>query len=92
MKKSLVIWALMMAANQRQPVPGLIHLSDRGSQYVNPVYQILMKQHGIVCSICRRGISWGNTPAERYFSSLSRTGLVIDGGPTTKRLPMCESI
>jgi putative transposase len=72
MTKSLVIRALMMAINLRRPPPGLIHHSDRGSQYASHDYQALLKQHGIVCSMSRKGNCWDNAPVERFFSSLKR--------------------
>lgn len=72
MKKALVIRALMMAVNLRQPAPGLIHHSDRGSQYASYSYQRLLKQHGMVCSMSRKGNCWDNSPVERFFGSLKR--------------------
>jgi len=72
MKKALVIRALMMAINLRQPPPGLIHHSDRGSQYASHRYQALLKQHGMICSMSRKGNCWDNAPVERFFSSLKR--------------------
>ena len=55
MKKALVIRALLMAINLRQPPPGLQHHSDRGSQYASHAYQALLKQHGMICSMSRKG-------------------------------------
>ena len=72
MKKALVIRALMMAINLRRPEPGLIHHSDRGSQYASHDYQKLLKQHGIIPSMSRKGNCWDNAPIERFFSSLKR--------------------
>lgn len=72
MTRSLVIRALMMAINLRNPSPGLIHHSDRGSQYAAHAYQALLKQHGIICSMSRKGNCWDNAPVERFFSSLKR--------------------
>ncbi len=72
MKKALVIRALMMAVNLRKPPPGLIHHSDRGSQYASHDYQKLLKQHGMICSMSRKGNCWDNAPVERFFSSLKR--------------------
>ena len=72
MKKALVIRALMMAINLRKPPPGLIHHSDRGSQYASHGYQALLKQHGVICSMSRKGNCWDNAPVERFFSSLKR--------------------
>ena len=72
LKKALVLRALMMAINLRKPLPGLLHHSDRGSQYASHDYQRLLKQHGIICSMSRKGNCWDNAPAERFFSSLKR--------------------
>lgn len=69
---SLVTRALMMAINLRKPEPGLIHHSDRGSQYASKRYQKLLKQRGIVTSMSRKGNCWDNAPVERFFSSLKR--------------------
>jgi putative transposase len=72
MKKALVIRALMMAITLRKPPPGLIHHSDRGSQYASHAYQALLKQHRMICSMSRKGNCWDNAPVERFFSSLKR--------------------
>lgn len=70
--QSLVTRALMMAINLRRPPPGLIHHSDRGSQYASRQYQALLVQHGLVASMSRKGNCWDNAPVERFFSSLKR--------------------
>ena len=72
MKKALVIRALMMAVNLRKPPAGLIHHSDRGSQYASHDYQKLLKQYGMICSMSRKGNCWDNSPVERFFGSLKR--------------------
>ena len=72
MKQALVIRALMMAINLRQPPPGLLHHSDRGSQYASYAYQDLLKQHGMIASMSRKGNCWDNSPVERFFGSLKR--------------------
>lgn len=72
MKKALVIRALLMAVNLRKPPPGLIHHSDRGSQYASYAYQALLKQYGMIGSMSRKGNCWDNAPVERFFSSLKR--------------------
>ncbi len=72
MKKALVIRALMMAVNLRRPEPGLIHHSDRGSQYASEAYQKLLRQYKMVPSMSRKGNCWDNAPIERFFSSLKR--------------------
>lgn len=72
MKTSLVTRALMMAVNLRKPPAGLIHHSDRGSQYASLQYQQLLRQFGMVGSMSRKGNCWDNAPVERFFSSLKR--------------------
>ena len=72
MNKALVIRSLMMAINLRRPPPGLLHHSDRGSQYASHVYQKLLKQHGMIPSMSRKGNCWDNAPVERFFSALKR--------------------
>ena len=62
MKQALVIRALMMAINLRQPPPGLLHHSDRGSQYASYAYRDLLKQHGMIASMSRKGNCWDNSP------------------------------
>lgn len=72
MQKALVIRALLMAINLRKPPAGLLHHSDRGSQYASHAYQSILKQHGMICSMSRKGNCWDNAPIERFFSSLKR--------------------
>lgn len=70
MHTELVSRALLMAIGQRQPVAGLILHSDRGSQYASHEYQRLLKQHGIICSMSRKGNCWDNAVMERFFLNL----------------------
>lgn len=72
MTQALVIRALIMAINLRQPGPGFVHHSDRGSQYASTAYQRLLTQHAMVGSMSRKGNCWDNAPVERFFSSLKR--------------------
>ena len=69
MTQALAIRALTMAINLRQPKAGLIHHSDRGSQYASEAYQTLLKQHGILPSMSRKGNCWDNAVMERFFKS-----------------------
>ena len=75
MKKALVIRALMMAVNLRKPPPGLIHHSDRGSQYASHAYQGLLKQHGMICSMSRKGNCWECQRANRTVLQQLETGV-----------------
>jgi transposase InsO family protein len=68
----LVCDALRMAVGRRRPPPGLIHHSDRGSQYAGQAYQDLLREHGLTPSMSRKGNCWDNAPMERFFGSLKR--------------------
>jgi len=68
--RKLALDALRMALAQRRPQPGLIHHSDRGSQYASGDYQQLLATNGIVGSMSRRGDCWDNAVAESFFASL----------------------
>ena len=70
MPADLVCTALNMAIQQRQPAPGLIVHSDRGSQYASAQYQELLTKYAFVCSMSRKGNCWDNAVAERFFLNL----------------------
>lgn len=70
MKTSLVSQALKMALGRRRPTTGLLHHSDRGSQYASYAYQQLLNSEGIQISMSRRGNCWDNAVMERFFGSL----------------------
>jgi len=72
MEESLVLDALRQALRKRNPPPGLVHHSDRGTQYAGQAYQQLLAEHGIVCSMSRRGNCWDNACVESFFSTLKR--------------------
>jgi transposase InsO family protein len=72
MKAKLVCDALKMALWQRRPGPGLIHHSDRGSQYASDVFRLLLKNNKIVGSMSRKGNCWDNAVAESFFGSLKQ--------------------
>lgn len=62
--------ALRMAIGLRKPGPGLLHHSDRGSQYASNAYQALLKGHGFECSMSRKGNCWDNAVVESFFHTL----------------------
>lgn len=66
----LTLSALGMALERRRPPPGLLHHSDRGSQYASAEYQRVLAEHGIVGSMSRRGNCWDNAVAESFFATL----------------------
>ena len=69
---ALVQEALGMAVGRRQPAAGLLHHSDRGSQYACQAYQRLLNEAGMRCSMSRKGDCLDNAVAERFFGSLKR--------------------
>ena len=59
----------------RRPAGGLLHHSDRGSQYASADYQARLAQHGLQVSMSRPGDVWDNAMAESFFATL-KTELV----------------
>jgi putative transposase len=70
MTADIVADALTMATGRRQPAPGLMHHSDRGSQYASRAFQDQLIGYGMICSMSRKGNCWDNAPTESFFNSL----------------------
>lgn len=68
----LPIKAMKAALHTRRPPTGLIHHSDRGSQYGSKDYIKLLRDHGIVSSMSEKGDCWDNAPVESFFSTLKK--------------------
>lgn len=68
--KDLVIRSLLMAVATRKPEPGLIHHSDRGSQYCSQDYQKLLAQFHMKASMSRKGNCYDNAPMESFWGTL----------------------
>jgi transposase InsO family protein len=68
--QELVTEALKMAVEQRRPRSGVLHHSDQGIQYSSGVYLQVIKQHGVVRSMSRKGNCYDNAVVESFFSSL----------------------
>lgn len=66
----LVVDALEMALRRQCPGADLMAHSDRGVQYASEHYQRLLKDHGITCSMSRKGNCWDNAPMESFFATL----------------------
>lgn len=64
--------ALTMALANRNPQAGLLHHSDRGSQYAATRYQRLLGEHDITPSMSRTGNCWDNACVESFFGTLKR--------------------
>jgi transposase InsO family protein len=61
---------LQMAIWRRQPEPGLLFHSDRGSQYCSMDFQKMLTKHQMISSLSRKGNCWDNAVAESFFGSL----------------------
>lgn len=70
MKKDLAITALQRAIAIRRPEPGLVHHSDRGSQYCSDEYQKILKNHGMEISMSGKGNCYDNAMVETFFKTL----------------------
>ena len=70
MRTSLCTHALQMAFWRRKPEPGLVHHSDRSSQYASEEYRNHLNIMQMVQSMSRKGNCWDNAPTERFFRSL----------------------
>lgn len=68
--RHLCLSALQMALVNRQPPPGLVHHTDRGSQYASDEYQAALLTLGFVGSMSRKGNCWDNAVAESFFATL----------------------
>ena len=62
--------ALRMALSRRTVEPGLVHHSDRGTQYASGDYTDLLKAHGITISMSRQGNPWDNAACESFMKTL----------------------
>src|SRR5437879_13872710 len=87
----LTLDALGMALARRRPPQGLLHHSDRGSQYASGDYQQVLAQHGIVGSMSRRGNCWDNAVAESFFATL-KVELVHDAAWATRAAARAELV
>jgi transposase InsO family protein len=70
MEDSLTLTALRMALARRVVEAGLVHHSDRGSQYASNHYTDLLKANGIEISMSRRGNPWDNAACESFMKTL----------------------
>jgi transposase InsO family protein len=70
MEDDLTLAALRMALDQRRPSPGLVHHSDRGSQYASGDYTELLKAHGCKISMSHQASPWENAGCESWMKTL----------------------
>lgn len=72
MPATLPLEALKMAIQGQKTEAGLLHHSDRGSQYTSSLFQNYLKQNQIECSMSRKGECWDNAVVESFFETLKR--------------------
>jgi putative transposase len=72
MTRQLVLDALRQAVQRYRPPAGLVHHSDRGSQYASHEYQQALKDYGILASMSRKGNCYDNACIESFFGTLKR--------------------
>jgi putative transposase len=70
MTKNLVSQSLFRAVAGKKPELGLLHHSDRGSQYCSDEYQLLLEQFGMTASMSRKGNCYDNAPMESFWGTL----------------------
>jgi transposase InsO family protein len=69
---NLVKESLYRAINSKRPPRGLLHHSDRGIQYCCRDFQSILKQHGFIASMSRRGNCYDNAPTESFWGTLKQ--------------------
>lgn len=72
LSQALVLSALRMAIANRQPPAGLLHHSDRGSQYCAHAYRQLQTEYKMVTSMSRKGNCHDNAAMESFFATLKK--------------------
>jgi transposase InsO family protein len=82
LRTELATAALQMALTSRRPTAGLIHHSDRGSQYLSAAYTQLLADHGARSSVGRPGTCYDNAAAESFFATLKTELLHRASWPT----------
>lgn len=87
--KDLVIKSLIMAVGRKQPDPGLISHSDRGSQYCSLEYQKLLDRLDMKASMSRKGNCYDNAPMESFWGTL-KNELVYHHRYTTRNKAIRE--
>jgi putative transposase len=70
LRTELAAAALVMATQRQRPGPGLLHHSDRGSQYASGAYRELLAKAGMRASMSRTGNCYDNAPMESFFHTL----------------------
>jgi len=83
MRTELPLTALQMAIDHRRPLAGLVHHSDRGSQYASEAYQDALADNHMLCSMSRKGNCWDNSVVESFFATIKKDLIYRHTWPTT---------
>ena len=78
-----------MALTTRQPPPGCIHHSDRGSQYCSIDYQVALRKHGMLISMSGKGNCYDNAVVEAFFKTI-KSELIWPVSWQTRRQDMSD--
>jgi len=70
LKSELVVDALAMAVTRRKPPAGVVHHSDRGSQYTSLAFGKTLRESGLIASMGRRGDAYDNAACESFISTI----------------------
>jgi len=70
--RNLISQSLFRAIESKRPSQGLLHHSDRGSQYCSHDYRNILKQHGFIASMSRKGNCYDNAPMESFWGTLKQ--------------------
>jgi transposase InsO family protein len=81
--EELALAALRMAVRARKPGTGVLHYTDRGSQYAGKAYRALLTELKMTCSMSRKGDCWDNAVAGSFFATLEWE--LIDGANWSTR-------
>jgi transposase InsO family protein len=72
LNRNLVSQSLLQAVTTRMPEKGLLHHSDRGSQYCSQEYRSLLKHFGLIASMSGRGNCYDNAPMESFWGIIKQ--------------------
>ena len=70
--RNLVSQSLLRAVAAKRPAEGLIHHSDRGSQYCSHEYRTILDRFGLITSMSRKGNCYDNAPMESFWGTLKQ--------------------
>jgi putative transposase len=70
--RNLISQSLFRAIETKRPSQGLLHHSDRGSQYCSHDFRNILKQNGFIASMSRKGNCYDNAPMESFWGTLKQ--------------------